>query len=161
MQTMKSAVAIIATFLSLTSAHAINATYAKQLERSGCTQMSELQRCDIKKSRADNAKAGFVSKAPPPSSTPAAVVSNENPYAGNWIAKNSGGATVSTIRIDAKERVWVNDKPAKAKRSDGGLVFKSGLITYRIQGDRRLVGEDIWNDSDTGTQGPIVKNGFT
>lgn len=45
-------------------AHAINAKYAQQLERSGCTQASELQGCDITKTRAENAKAGFVRDAP-------------------------------------------------------------------------------------------------
>jgi hypothetical protein len=38
----------------------------------------------------------------------------------------------------------------------GLLVFKQGFITYTIQGDRRLVGEDYWVDSDAGTKGPIV-----
>ena len=48
----------LAALLALPSAHAINAKYAEQLERSGCTQVSEAQGCDISKSRAENAKAG-------------------------------------------------------------------------------------------------------
>jgi hypothetical protein len=44
----------------------------------------------------------------------------------------------------------------KAKRSDGALVFRGGTITYTIQGDRRLKGEDVWVDSDAGTKGLIV-----
>ncbi|MBP6582027.1 MAG: hypothetical protein KA204_00920 [Chromatiaceae bacterium] len=71
------------------------------------------------------------------------------------MAKAKGGATVATIRIDAKEQVWVDGKRVKAKRSDGALVFKQGFITYTIQGDRRLQGEDYWNDADAKTQGPI------
>ncbi|MDC6169921.1 hypothetical protein [Paucibacter sp. XJ19-41] len=142
------------------SAYAINAKYAQQLERSGCTQLSEAQGCDIRKSKAENAKAGFViisnnsgaaSDAAPQTAAPSAAT----PYAGQWVAKSDSGATVATIRIDAKERVWVNGKPVKAKRSDGGLVFKSGTITFRIQGDRRLKGEDSWTDSDAGTKGLI------
>lgn len=93
-----------------TASHAINAEYAKKLERSGCTQMTELQGCDINKTQAEN----------------------------------------------AKEKVWVNGKPVKAKRSDGALVFKDKFITYTIQGDRRLKGEDTWYDSDAQTRGPIV-----
>jgi len=27
---------------------------------------------------------------------------------------------------------------------------------FTVQGDRRLVGEDVWRDTDAGTQGPIV-----
>jgi hypothetical protein len=60
---------------------------------------------------------------------------------------------VATIRVDAKEHVWVNGKKVKAKRSDGALVFKDGSLTYTIQGNRRLKGEDTWLDSDAGTKG--------
>ena len=41
------------------NAHAINKEYARKLERSGCTQVTELQGCDINKTKAENAKAGF------------------------------------------------------------------------------------------------------
>jgi hypothetical protein len=138
--------------LASTSAHAINAKYAQQLERSGCTQVTEAQGCDITKTKAENAKAGFVNEA----SADKAPAKAQNPYAGQWVAKSTSGATVATIRIDNKENVWVNGKKVKAKRSDGGLVFRTGKITYTIQGDRRLVGEDVWNDFDAGTKGPIV-----
>lgn len=40
-------------------AHAIDKHYAQKLERSGCTQATELQGCDINKTKAENAKAGF------------------------------------------------------------------------------------------------------
>lgn len=138
--------------LALPSAQAINAKYAEQLEKSGCTQVTEAQGCDIRKSRAENAKAGFA-VTPAPATKASAPAT---PYAGQWVAKSDTGATVAAIRIDAKEQVWVDGKKVKARRSDGGLVFKAGTITYRIQGDRRLQGEDIWNDFDAKTQGPIV-----
>ncbi|MDT8954060.1 hypothetical protein [Aeromonas caviae] len=41
-----------------------NHKYAEQLERSGCTQVTEAQGCDIHKSKAENAKAGFGTAAP-------------------------------------------------------------------------------------------------
>ena len=138
--------------LVTTSAQAINAKYAQQLERSGCTQASELQGCDITKTKAENAKAGFVNETPAETAT----ASSQTPYAGNWVAKGTNDATVATIRIDPKEQVWVNGKRVKAKRSDGALVFKQGFITYTIQGDRRLKGEDYWTDSDAKSKGPIV-----
>jgi hypothetical protein len=50
--------AAIAMLLPL-AANAIDQAYANKLERSGCTQASELQGCDINKSKAENAKAGF------------------------------------------------------------------------------------------------------
>ena len=134
------------------SAHAINEKYRKQLERSGCTQMSELQGCDINKSKAENVKAGFVSEEPVKNE----AVSNQTPYAGQWVAKATSGATVATIRIDGNENVWVNGEKVKAKRSDGALVFKVGSILYTIQGDRRLKNEDSWTDFDAKTNGPIV-----
>ncbi|MBP8285546.1 MAG: hypothetical protein KAX57_01765 [Rhodoferax sp.] len=143
--------------------HAINAQYAKQLERSGCTQVTELQGCDIHKTKAENAKAAAAAKsgaastsAPVPGAAKADnSASGGSPYTGNWIATGTEGATVAKIRIDAKEKVWVNGKPVKAKRSDGALVFKDKFITYTIQGDRRLKGEDTWYDSDAKSRGPI------
>lgn len=142
------------------SALAIDAKYARQLERSGCTQVTEAQGCDITKTKAENAKAGFgagagadaASAKAAPAAAPAAT-----PYAGQWVAKSAAGATLATIRIDAKERVWVNGKRVQAKRSDGGLMIKAGKVSYLIQGDRRLKGEDVWTDFGAGTKGPIVQ----
>jgi hypothetical protein len=149
--------AACASLLLQLPAYAINAKYAKQLEHSGCTQVSEAQGCDITKSKAENAKAGFVATTPVPTPT-LAKVSGQTPYAGQWVAKGTANATVAMIRIDNKERVWVNGKRVNAKRSDGALVFKVGFITYTIQGDRRLKGEDTWHDSDAGSTGPIFAN---
>jgi hypothetical protein len=146
------AIAIVALLSVHTSAYAINAKYRQQLERSGCTQASEAQGCDITKTKEENAKAGFETGVP----AEKAKTSNQTPYAGQWVAVGPTGGTVATIRIDAKERVWVNGKPVKAKRSDGALVFHQGVITYTIQGDRRLKGEDVWHSSDAGTKGLIV-----
>lgn len=148
--------AVSACLLAQVPAHAINATYARQLERSGCTQVSEAQGCDIRKSKAENAKAGFAAPAPANESKPASPSPSHAPYAGQWVAKAASGATVATIRINAQERVWVNGKRVKARRSDGALVFRDGPVTYTIQGDRRLQGEDTWVDRDAGTQGLIV-----
>nr|WP_242525562.1 hypothetical protein [Pseudomonas fluorescens] len=134
--------------LAQSPAYAINDKYRKQLEQSGCTQVSELEGCDIHKSKAENAKAGFSNPATDSANT-------QTPYAGQWVAKSTAGATVATIRIDAKERVWVNGQRVNAKRTDGALQFKQGKLTFTLQGDRRLVGEDYWTDSDAGTKGPI------
>ncbi|HEY1137232.1 MAG TPA: hypothetical protein VGE64_07065 [Xanthomonadaceae bacterium] len=138
--------------LMASAAHAIDPAYAKKLERSGCTQVTELQGCDINKTREQNAKAGFGTPAPAKKPAPAAAAS---PYTGQWVAKSNDGRTVATIRVDKTNRVWVSGKPVPARLSDGALVFKTGTITYTIQGDRRLKGEDRWRDSDAGTSGPI------
>lgn len=144
-------------------AHAINANYARQLERSGCTQVSEMQGCDIDKSKAENAKAGFGASAPV-SATPAASaastktngIAQRSSYVGWWTAKTASGDTVARIRVDAKERVEINGKRVKARRADGALVFRQGQVTYTIQGDRRIQGEDTWFDHDAGTRGQIL-----
>lgn len=137
------AAAAIGMALPLAS-HAIDPAYAKQLEASGCTQATELKGCDINKSREDNAKAGF-----------GAASSVVSPYAGQWVARNVDGRTVSTIRIDAKNKVMVNGTAVKSKLSDGALIFTSGMISYTIQGDPRLQHENSWFDSDARTTGPI------
>lgn len=141
--------ALIVLITAQAPAYAINDKYRKQLEASGCTQVSETQGCDIHKSKAENAKAGFSNpQAPADAGAP-------TPYAGQWVAKSEAGATVATIRIDSKENVWVNGKRVNAKRTDGALQFRQGKLTFTIQGDRRLKDEDYWTDSDAGTKGPI------
>jgi hypothetical protein len=146
----KTLILLMTALLAHSPAHAISAKYRQQLERSGCTQVSEAQGCDITKSRKENAKAGFAT-------TPAAKTGTtaKSPHTGQWVAKAKSGATVDTIRIDNKDHVWVSGKRVNAKRSDGALIFHKGSITYTIQGDRRLHGEDYWMDSDAGTRGPI------
>lgn len=135
-------VAAIGTLLPL-AAHAIDPAYAKKLERSGCTQVTELQGCDINKTREENAKAGFGTAA-------------ASTYAGHWIAKNNkSGQVVADIHIDNKNNVLVNGKAVPSKLSDGALVFRIGFITYTIQGDPRIVKESRWMDSDAQTSGPI------
>ncbi|WP_323357605.1 hypothetical protein [Cyanobium gracile] len=139
------AVAASGLFLPLAS-HAIDPAYAKKLEKSGCTQLTELQGCDINKTKAENAKAGF--------GTAPAVAAL--PYTGQWIAKNPGtGQTVAIISIDNKNKVVVNGKSVASKLSDGALVFKTGFITFTIQGDPRIADESSWFDSDARTKGPI------
>jgi len=140
------AVMLIFTLLGIAPAHAINAKFSQQLERSGCTQVTEAQGCDIHKTKAENAKAGFG----------VAAGTSASPYTGEWVATfPQTSATVATISIDGKDRVLVNGKQVKAKKSDGALVFRSGTITYTIQGDRRLKGEDAWVDNDAGSKGVI------
>jgi len=149
---MKKSIVTVLAIFAASAAQAINAQYARQLERSGCTQISELKGCDIHKTKAENAKAGFTNEV----AVESATTSSPTPYAGNWVAKNADGKTIASIRIDSKEQVRINGKPVKAKRSDGALVFREGFIIYTIQGDRRLKGEDYWSDVDAKSQGLII-----
>ncbi|WP_421189684.1 hypothetical protein [Aeromonas sanarellii] len=62
----QTALALILSLLGYAQVQAINAKYAEQLERSGCTQVTEAQGCDIHKSKAENARAGFGTAPRPP-----------------------------------------------------------------------------------------------
>ena len=42
------------------SAEAMDSKYRTKLEQSGCTQVSEMQGCDINKTKAQNTKSGFA-----------------------------------------------------------------------------------------------------
>lgn len=130
-------------------AFAIDAKYAAKLERSGCTQVSELQGCDIDKTREENAQAGFG----PAAAAPAAELS---PLAGNWKAVDANGATVAEIHIDDAETVWVDGNEVTARRGDGALVFQRGAITYALQTERSASDLDAWSDAAAGTRGRIV-----
>lgn len=50
--------AVLAT-VTTSPAYAISASYRAQLERSGCTQESELRGCDVTKTKAQNSARGF------------------------------------------------------------------------------------------------------
>lgn len=134
---------------AVSPAFAIDAKYAAKLERSGCTQVSELQGCDINKTREENAKAGFGPGA-------AAPAAEQSPLAGNWKAVGADGATIAEIHIDDAETVWVDGNEVKAKRSGGALEFQQGVVTYTLQTDRQLQDKDAWTDASGGTRGKIV-----
>jgi hypothetical protein len=50
---------IVASALLSLNAQAIDSKYRAKLEQSGCTQVSEMQGCDINKTKAQNQKSGF------------------------------------------------------------------------------------------------------
>lgn len=63
MKTKLALIALVCSF-AVMPAHAINAHYRAQLERSGCTQVSDGDgTCDIHKTKAQNAKAKSGSNA--------------------------------------------------------------------------------------------------
>lgn len=151
---MKKILSMAALFMAVVHmpAHAISEKYRQQLEHSGCTQVSESQGCDIHKTKAQNAQAGFGASAEPSQD----ITSNDSPYQGEWMAKSDSGKTLSTIVIDSKNNVKIDGVSVKAKKFDGGLHFNKGNTRYTIQGDRRLVGEDTWQDTKAGTSGKIT-----
>lgn len=174
--------------LSISPAYAISSNYAQQLERSGCTQVTETQGCDIHKSKAENSKAGFIVsttvnaaqklsykqklersgctqlseingcdiKKTRAENNVTSVIVSTSPFSGNWVAVAPAVHTiVANIYINDKNMVWVNGNQVIAKKSDDTLNFKTGTITYSIQGKNNSKGKNVWFDSDAGTSGPI------
>lgn len=138
--------ASIALLLSA-NCHAINDEYRKLLERSGCTQVSEMQGCDIHKTKEENAKA---------MASPKAAAEAIIPNAQQWIATASSGATVANIQIDDKHQVWVNGKHVKSSQSGGAIKFKDGMVEFTIYPDASSNKESMWIDNDAGSKGPIT-----
>lgn len=126
---------------------ATNQKYQQKLERSGCTQVSELEGCDINKTKAENAKAGFGS-APTTSTQPAAHNQERT-----LLAVSDEGRTVATIRIKPGAKVWVNDESVPAKHAGAALHFQQGMITFTVTDDP--AGNSFWMDTDAGTKGMI------
>lgn len=97
MRSILSIAPILALIFSASS-YAINAEYAKQLDRSGCTQITELQGCDIRKSKSENAKVATAKQADLALTSAPTMVSysanGSSPYMGNWIAAGANGAMV-------------------------------------------------------------------
>ncbi|MEQ1120029.1 hypothetical protein ABLT55_15860 [Acinetobacter junii] len=94
---------ILPSFLITNQAFAIDEKYRHQLEQSGCTQLSELQGCDIRKSKQENIKAGFVEN------NTQDALEGKRSVESQWIAERTDGKILARIKIDDKERVWVND----------------------------------------------------
>ncbi|MGI2125465.1 hypothetical protein [Shewanella putrefaciens] len=140
--------ASIALLISANS-YAINDEYRKLLERSGCTQMSEAQGCDIHKTKEENANASAMSQT----ADDAKVII---PNARQWLATASSGATVANIQIDDKNQVWVNGKHVKSSHSDGAIKFKQGMVEFTIYPDASMNKDSSWIDTDAGTQGSIT-----
>jgi hypothetical protein len=90
--------------LANTSAYAIDAKYREQLERSGCTQVSVDQGCDINKTKAQNAKAA----------------SGRMPL---FAAKCGDGLNIDSNRAG---KIYMNGKVAKTiKRPNGQISANS------------------------------------
>ncbi|MCH7307963.1 hypothetical protein MMO38_07380 [Acinetobacter sp. NIPH 1852] len=134
----------------MNSAYAIDAKYRQQLEFSGCTQVSELQGCDISKTKEENIKAGFVQ-----SST---VVTDQNTSISQpqWIAERRDGTSLARIKIDQQQRIWVNDLRVIAVKNRDQISFRQGKINYTIFTDTEKQSQSFWYDRYSKDKGKIV-----
>ncbi|RLZ09351.1 hypothetical protein EAH57_05445 [Acinetobacter sp. 2JN-4] len=134
----------------MNSAHAIDAKYRQQLEHSGCTQVSEMQGCDIHKSKEENFKAEFIEQKV---EIPTPSASMQQPQ---WIAERQDGTVLALIRIDQQQRVWVNDNRTIALKKKDQLNFKQGKINYTIFTNLEKQAQSFWYDRDSNDKGKII-----
>lgn len=126
----QAALAVVGT-LAAAGSWAIDSAYAKKLERSGCTQANELQGCDINKTKAENAQAGFGTAPAAPAGSPsevakgaclfkigveADIVQTSALKPGNWElimqAKKGGRKVACTVDDGGKIGDWVEMRAA-------------------------------------------------
>lgn len=93
-------------------AHAISAKYREQLERSGCTQMTDGTTCDIHKTKAENAAAAQHAS------------SGFAPWVGTWYVYTEYGDKIDEITVTAKTVKTHGHLAEAAKASQGKLTFR-------------------------------------
>ena len=93
-------------------AHAISAKYREQLERSGCTQMTDGTTCDIHKTKAENAAAAQQAN------------SGFGPWLGTWYVYTEYGDKIDEITVTAKTVKTHGHLVEAAKASQGKLTFR-------------------------------------
>lgn len=113
------------------NAHAINKEYARKLERSGCTQVTELQGCDINKTKAENAKAGFGG--------PTEAKPSPSPLFKDLAGKNSIGA-IDTMT----ERGFKNVDSTSLGNTQYGIFYHPGsqLCVQLTMADGKVIAAD-------------------
>ncbi|HDR2622064.1 TPA: hypothetical protein QCI71_002959 [Enterobacter chuandaensis] len=98
-------------------AHAISEKYRAQLERSGCTQVTDGNGCDIHKTKAQNAAA--AQKSVP-------AVADFQPYVGTWQSLDQNGKAIDTFTV-TRTSVKTRGHLVEQARVD------NGRLTFRVQ----------------------------
>lgn len=142
---MKFKVAIITLLCSvgITPAHAINAHYRAQLERSGCTEMSTLQGCDVNKTKEENAKHSVSSNVP----DPLHAIKLRGNDSGYFIVNIGNGFT----------KAMVADEPAKITRKNANwyeITNKKYIIGVYL--DENGVTSASWNRHKGRDHGDLI-----
>ncbi|EIP9221069.1 hypothetical protein LT875_002516 [Salmonella enterica] len=139
--------AVISLAFTTFNAAAISAKYRAQLERSGCTQMTDGNGCDIHKTKAQNAAAAKK------------TASNVAPWAGKYGAFKENGQRVADIVITRANTVTINGKKgAKVYISDEALyLMPTPQTTYTFFPLRRVDGKYAGNWAGTEGMGKIEK----
>lgn len=148
-----------------TTACAIAPAMQKKYERSGCTQMSELNGCDVNKSYEWNRAHGFIENTNSQqnrhhrhgddrqSNSSEEQSGSYARFAGNYVAKFENGKRSVDIHVDGYG-VYVNGNEVKDINAyKDTMTFRSGYATYTLKEN----GRGSWNDSDSGNAGKIVR----
>ena len=167
---MKKTLITLAVFAAVAAspAHAISAGYRAQLERSGCTQETDGNGCDIHKTAAQNgfSRADMAEKkkqhdanlkhsqevmnAKPVAQGTSKVAAYYGTY-GVWMEPD--GNRVFEMKVMKDGSVTLNGKKIKEVFADGsGLNVFDGNVHIILKGDRN----GTWKDSDAGTHGTVT-----
>lgn len=150
-----------------TTACAITPAMQKKYERSGCTQMSELNGCDVNKSYQWNRDHGFIENSNGQQNRHHHGEKQQNTtntdnhdnagidgkFSGNYVAKFANGQRSVDIHVE-DSGVYVNGNEVRDVNTyQDTMTFRVGYATYTIKTN----GHGSWNDSDAGNAGKIVR----
>ena len=124
-------VSVSAVLFANVPAHAIDAKYREKLERSGCTQVSEMQGCDINKTKAENTKAGF--------GAPSHAKPTSAPHYKDLVGKNS----ISAIDI-MSNRGFKDVDYLESGNTQYGIFYNPGsrLCVQLTMADSKVISAD-------------------
>ena len=142
---------VLATVAAAAPVHAISAHYRAQLERSGCTQVTEAQGCDIHKTKAQNRAAGFgAEENRAGNEMPQEQKQNLIPYRGTYGVFAPNGQRIGKIVVTDKQ-VRVNGEAMNVTTMQNWIQFTDGITAYTLYKNHQ--GE--WVNADTNQRGTI------
>ena len=151
-----------------TTAYAITPAMQKKYERSGCTQISEINGCDVNKSYQWNRDHGFIENNQSQQNRhhrhaeDQQNTRNQNnhdhagidgKFTGNYVAKFENGQRSVDIHVE-DSGVYVNGHEVRDVNTyKDTMTFRVGYATYTLKTD----GHGSWNNPDAGNAGKIVR----
>lgn len=145
----KTMLAVALAILAASPAHAIDAKYRAKLVRSGCTQVTESQGCNINHTKAQNRAAGFDVDGPKHSGPDYGL----SAYIGSYGVFAPNGQRLEQLVIHKNGSVKLNGKEMTVTTTANWLTFKDGANVYTLY--RNHHGE--WRNTNTGNGGTIGK----
>ena len=148
-----------------TTACAITPAMQKKYERSGCTQASELNGCDVNKSYEWNRDHGFIESADShqnrhhrhgddrQNGSHHDQAERNDAFTGNYVAKFENGQRSVDIHIE-DSAVYVNGNEVRDVNTyNDTMTFRVGYATYTLKAN----GRGNLNDPDSGNAGKIAR----